>query len=220
MTEIKIEQDLFDNEAQLAEENGKFFKKHRLMTINLLAAPGAGKTSFIKQTAQYLKVPMAVIEGDPASSIDTDHLNSLGIPAYQINTQGGCHLEAPMIIEALSTFKLSPQTLLFIENVGNLICTAHFPLGEALRVVMLGITDGDDKPLKYPEIFQSADVVILNKIDLKSMVDFSQERFISGLKAQNPKATIFEVSCKTGTGLENWVNWLAVKMAAFWGEQG
>ncbi|HEX3043351.1 MAG TPA: hydrogenase nickel incorporation protein HypB [Bacillota bacterium] len=220
MTEINIDQDLFANEAKLAEENRSFFKKHGLMTINLLASPGAGKTSFIKQTAQYLKVPLAVIEGDPASSIDTDHLNSLGIPAYQINTQGGCHLEAPMIMEALQIFKLSPQTLLFIENVGNLICTASYPLGEALRVVVLGITEGDDKPLKYPDIFQSADVVILNKIDLKPMVDFNQERFLSGLKAQNQKASVFEVSCKTGAGLGNWINWLAVKMAAFWGEQG
>jgi hydrogenase nickel incorporation protein HypB len=144
----------------------------------------------------------------------------LGIPAFQINTQGGCHLEAPMIMEALQTFKLSPQTLLFIENVGNLICTASYPLGEALRVVILGISEGDDKPFKYPDIFQSADAVILNKIDLKPMVDFNQERFLSGLKAQNQKASVFEVSCKTGTGLGNWINWLAVKMAAFWGEQG
>ncbi|MCL6590681.1 MAG: hydrogenase nickel incorporation protein HypB [Firmicutes bacterium] len=216
MSEIEINQDLFGHEAQLAEENRKYFKKHGLMAINLLAAPGAGKTSLIKQTAQYLKTPVAVIEGDPASSIDTVHLNSLGIPAYQINTQGGCHLEAPMIIEALQNFKLAPKTLLFIENVGNLICTASYPLGEALRVVIAGVAEGDDKPYKYPDIFQSADAVILNKIDLKPMVDFDQERFLRGLKAQNHTAQVFEVSCKTGAGLEGWVNWLEIKMAGFW----
>jgi hydrogenase nickel incorporation protein HypB len=217
--EIKIEQDVLKNEAKLAEENRKLFAEKGLMVVNLLAAPGAGKTSLIKSTAHLLKVPTAVIEGDPASSIDTDLLNSIGIPAFQINTEGGCHLEAPMIAKALTEFKVEPKTLLFVENVGNLICTAYFPLGEALRVVMLSITEGDDKPYKYPDIFRQADAVVINKTDLKSHVEFNSENFYKGIKALNPKVHIFEVSCKNGTGIETWVNWLAVKAATFWAHQ-
>ena len=214
--DINIEQDVFKHEAKLAEENCKLFQEKGLMVVNLLAAPGAGKTSLIKKTAHLLKVPTAVIEGDPASSIDTDLLNLLGIPAFQINTEGGCHLEAPMIIKALDEFQLEPKTLLFVENVGNLICTAYFPLGEALRVVMLSVSEGDDKPYKYPDIFRGADAVVINKIDLKSHVDFDSDNFYKGLKTINPQAQVFEVSCKNGSGIENWVNWLAVKAANFW----
>lgn len=216
--DLNIEQDLFENEAKLAEENRKLFKERGLMVVNLLAGPGAGKTSLIKQTAHLLKVPLAVIEGDPASSIDTDHLKSLGIPAYQINTEGGCHLEAPMIATALEEFKVAPRTLLFIENVGNLICTAGYPLGEAVRVVMTGVSEGDDKPFKYPDIFQNADAVILNKIDLKPLVQFNSSRYYEGIHTLNPDAHTFEVSCKTGDGMEEWVNWLAVKTATYWTE--
>lgn len=216
--DLDIEQDLFKNEAKLAEENRKLFKERSLMVVNLLAGPGAGKTSLIKQTAHLLKVPIAVIEGDPASSIDTDQLKALGIPAFQINTEGGCHLEAAMIAKALTEFKPNPRTLLFIENVGNLICTAEYPLGETIRVVMTGVSEGDDKPYKYPYIFQNADAVILNKIDLKSMVEFNIKRFYEGIRTLNPQAAIFEISCKNGTGMEDWVDWLAVKSATCWTE--
>jgi hydrogenase nickel incorporation protein HypB len=217
--EIKVEQDVFENELKLAEQNRKLFEEKGLMVVNLLAAPGTGKTSLIKSTAHLLKVPTAVIEGDPASSIDTDKLNSMGIPAFQINTEGGCHLEAPMIVKALSEFKLEPKTLLFVENVGNLICTAYFPLGEALRVLMLSVAEGDDKPYKYPDIFREADAIVLNKIDLKQHVEFNGDYFYKGIKALNPKAHIFEVSCKNGNGVESWVNWLAVKAATFWAKK-
>ena len=216
--EIKIGEDFFENEEKFAEANRCLFREKSLMVVNLLAAPGSGKTSIIKQTAQLLKVPMAVIEADPASSIDTDQLNALGIPAFQINTEGGCHLEASMIAKALEEFQPGPQSLLFIENVGNLICTACYPLGEALRVVMVGVSEGDDKPFKYPDIFQTADVVILNKMDLRTHVEFSLERFYKGLRTLNPKVPVFEISCKKGDGLEEWVNWLAVQVAMFWTE--
>jgi hydrogenase nickel incorporation protein HypB len=214
--EIKIAQDFFAKEAELAAENVEIMRKKGLMAVNLMGTPGAGKTSIIKQTARLLKVPMAVIEGDPASSIDTDLLKSLGIPAYQINTEGVCHLEATMISKALTEFEGAPRTLLFIENVGNLICTASYPLGEALRVVVVGASEGDDKPFKYPDIFQTANAVILNKTDLQSAVDFNLERFYKGIHSLQAKLPVFEISCKTGTGLEAWVNWLAVQIATFW----
>ncbi len=213
--EIKIGQDLFAHEAELAAVNGKLFKERGLIALNLLAAPGAGKTSLIRNTASLLKRRVAVIEGDPASSIDTDLLNSLGISAFQINTEGGCHLEAPMVAKALEDFKPEPGSLLIIENVGNLICTASFPLGEAIRVVMVGVSEGDDKPFKYPDIFQGADVVILNKMDLQPFVDFDPERFRRGIEALKPGLPIFEVSCKTGSGLQAWAEWLERTVAAF-----
>ncbi|NLW46198.1 MAG: hydrogenase nickel incorporation protein HypB [Firmicutes bacterium] len=206
--EINISRDLFDHEAELAVANRKLFQKMGIIVLNLLAGPGAGKTSMIRSTAPLLKQPVAVIEGDPASSIDTDLLNSLGIPAVQINTEGGCHLEAPMVSKALDEFKLEPNTLLIIENVGNLICTAGFPLGESIRVVMVGVSEGDDKPYKYPDIFQGADAVILNKIDLQPYVDFNRERFQEGVRTLRPGLPIFEVSCRTGRGLSEWSQWL------------
>jgi hydrogenase nickel incorporation protein HypB len=214
--EIKIEQDLFDNEDKLAELNRQLFKKMGLMVINLLAGPGSGKTSLLKRTSKQLGYPMAVIEGDPASRIDTDLLNSLGIPAYQINTEGGCHLEAAMIAKALEEFQPAANTVLFIENVGNLICTAGYPLGEALRVVMLGVSEGDDKPFKYPDIFQGADAILLNKMDLKPMVDFDSELFYKGVGILNPEAPVFEISCKTGAGFGPWADWLNSRAKIFW----
>ncbi len=206
--EIDIGRGLFALEAELAEANRKLFKERGLIALNLLAAPGAGKTSLIRNTVPLLKQRTAVIEGDPASSIDTDLLNSLGIPAYQINTEGGCHLEAPMVSKALENFHPKPGTLLIIENIGNLICTASFPLGESIRVVMVGVSEGDDKPFKYPDIFQGADAVILNKIDLQPFVDFDLKRFRQGIGTLRPDIPIFEISCRTGSGLAAWAQWL------------
>lgn len=206
--EINIGQDLFVHEAELAAANRGLFKERGLVVLNLLAPPGAGKTSLIRSTAPLLKQRVAVIEGDPASSIDTDLLNSLGISAFQINTEGGCHLEAPMIAKALEDFHPEPGSLLIIENVGNLICTASFPLGESIRVVLVGVSEGDDKPYKYPDIFQGADAVVLNKMDLQPFVDFNRERFRRGIEALKPSLPIFEVSCKTGSGLKVWAEWL------------
>jgi hydrogenase nickel incorporation protein HypB len=206
--EININRDLFDHEAELAVANRKLFQEMEIIVLNLLAAPGAGKTSLIRSTATFLKRPLAVIEGDPASSIDTDLLNSIGIPAFQINTEGGCHLEAPMVSKALENFKPERNSLLIIENVGNLICTAGFPLGESIRVVMVGVSEGDDKPYKYPDIFQEADAVILNKMDLLPFVDFNQERFREGVRNLRPGLPIFEISCRTRSGLPEWAQWL------------
>ena len=212
--EINIGQDLFAHEAKLAAANRRLFKGRGLVVLNLLAAPGAGKTSLIRSTAPLLKRRVAVIEGDPASSIDTDLLNSLGISAFQINTEGGCHLEAPMIAKALEDFHPEPGTVLIIENVGNLICTASFPLGESIRVVLVGVSEGDDKPYKYPDIFQGADAVVLNKMDLQPFVDFNEGRFRQGIETLKPGLPIFEVSCKTGNGLKTWAEWLESTIVA------
>lgn len=206
--EIDISRDLFDHEAELAAGNRKLFYDMGIIALNLLAAPGAGKTSLIRGTVPLLGRPVAVIEGDPASSIDTDLLNSLGIPTFQINTEGGCHLEAPMISKALESFKPERNTLLIIENVGNLICTAGFPLGESIRVVMVGVSEGDDKPYKYPDIFQEADAVVLNKIDLQPFVDFDMDRFQQGVRILCPELPIFGISCRAGSGLPEWAEWL------------
>ncbi|HBE79652.1 MAG TPA: hydrogenase accessory protein HypB, partial [Firmicutes bacterium] len=163
------------------------------MAVNIMGTPGAGKTAIIKNTARLLKIPMSVIEGDPASSIDTDLLKTIGIPAYQINTEGICHLEAKMVAKALDEFEVPPRSILFIENVGNLICTASYPLGEALRIVVVGASEGDDKPFKYPDIFQTANAVILNKMDLQAAVDFNLERFYKGIQSLHNKLPVFEV---------------------------
>lgn len=216
--ELQIEQDLFANEAKLATENQRLFQARQWAVLNLLAAPGAGKTSMIRQTASLLKHPLAVIEGDPAARIDTDLLQSQGIPAFQINTEGGCHLEATMIARALQEFQPVPHSLLIIENVGNLICPAAFPLGETWRVVMLGASEGDDKPFKYPEIFQGADAVLLNKIDLLPYVDFNRDRFYQAINNLRPGMPVFELSCKTGAGLPAWVEWLTARLDSYWGQ--
>jgi hydrogenase nickel incorporation protein HypB len=216
---IEIEQDLFVKEAELAGVNRVLLRERGLCALNLLAGPGAGKTSLIKATAAMADFSVAVIEGDPAARIDTDLLNSLGIPAFQINTEGGCHLEAAMVHRALREFQPAPRTLLFIENVGNLICTAAYPLGEALRVVMLGVSEGDDKPFKYPDIFQAADAVILNKMDLQAYVDFDKNRFYDGLRRLSESVPVFELSCKSGEGLPEWMAWLTKRVTAYWTEE-
>lgn len=217
--EIRIEEDLFAKEALYAEENRRVFRERGICPLNLLAGPGAGKTSLIRQTYTKLSVPVAVIEGDPASSIDTELLNSLGIQAVQINTEGGCHLDALMIGKALQTMELKRGSLLFIENVGNLICTASYPLGETLRVVMHGVSEGDDKPFKYPEIFQTADAVILNKMDLLPYVDFQKDRFYQGIHSLNPNVPVFELSAKEGSGFGPWVEWLSQHYQIYFDER-
>jgi hydrogenase nickel incorporation protein HypB len=213
---IEVEQDLFSKEAELAEINRAIFRERGLCALNLLAGPGAGKTSLIKAIAAMVDFPVAVIEGDPASQIDTDLLNSLGIPAFQINTEGGCHLEAEMVTRALAEFRPAPHSLLVIENVGNLICTAVYPLGEVLRVVMLGVSEGDDKPFKYPDIFQEADAVVLNKMDLAAHVDFDKNRFYDGVRRLSESVPVFELSCKSGEGLPEWTAWLTQRAAEYW----
>ena len=181
-----------------------------LLAVNVLASPGAGKTSVIVRLLQGLagQFSVGVIEGDVASSIDTDKLRALGFPATQINTDGGCHLDADMIFAAIDKLAIRGPGYLFIENIGNLICPTNFHLGETLRLVIASAPEGDDKPTKYPGVFATADAIVLNKIDLLAHVDFRMDFFLASLRTINPKAPIFHVSCRSGEGIEPLLEWL------------
>ncbi|MBT9130162.1 MAG: Hydrogenase isoenzymes nickel incorporation protein HypB [candidate division WS2 bacterium] len=173
-----------------------------------MASPGAGKTSLILSALKLINQRVLVIEGDIASSIDTLKIKEGGFEALQINTGGSCHLTASMIKKVISEVKDGPYKLIFIENVGNLVCPAPYDLGENYKIVISSLPEGDDKPYKYPKIFSVADVIILNKIDLINSIDYNYEYFEKGVRAVNIKAPIIKTSCKTGEGLQGWVNWI------------
>jgi len=207
---ITVGEDILGANEEKARANKSRLDGHRVLTINIMSSPGAGKTSLIMSTINSLKgkVGMAVIEGDVASSVDADKINEMGIPVVQINTAGGCHLDANMVESALNGLPLEDTDLLFIENVGNLICPNAFTLGEDKRVMISSLPEGDDKPYKYPAMFADSDVVLLNKIDLQPHLDFNVDSFKKTVTGLNPDVIIFPVSCKTGEGTEAWLNWL------------
>jgi hydrogenase nickel incorporation protein HypB len=210
MMEVPVVRDILSANAQVAEENRATFAAAGVSVLNLMASPGAGKTSVILATAARLPrdIRTGVIEGDLASSIDTEVVASHGIPAVQINTGGNCHLDAPMVRSALPGLPLNNLDLLFIENVGNLVCPAEFDLGADLAVVVASVPEGHDKPYKYPGMFASADVVLLNKCDLAQVFEFDMDYFRRGLTMVNPDAPIFQVSCRSGAGMQTWTEWL------------
>jgi hydrogenase nickel incorporation protein HypB len=197
------------NDAKAAENKKKLDKKG-ILTINIMSSPGAGKTSLILATIKHLskKVRIGVIEGDVASSVDADKVNALGIPVVQINTHGGCHLDAFMVEKGLDNLSLEKIDLLFIENVGNLICPNNYKLGEDIRLMIASMPEGDDKPYKYPAMFADSDVVVLNKIDLQPYLDFDEKSFQEVITGLNPDVIVFPVSCKTGAGMQDWFGWL------------
>ena len=208
--EIKVLQDILSANDAIARKNQSRLNKHGILTINVMSSPGAGKTSLIMQTISQLreKVRIAVIEGDVASTIDADKVSKQGVTVVQINTAGGCHLDANMTENALNNLPLDDIDLLLIENVGNLICPAGFALGEHKRVILLSLPEGDDKAYKYPLMFTQADVVLINKIDLLPFLEFNIASFTNAISGLNPEVKIFQVSCKTGQGLEGWFSWL------------
>ena len=208
--EIKVLQNILSANEAIAGKNRERLDKHGILTINIMSSPGAGKTSLILQTINKLKpeTRIAVIEGDIASSVDADKVHQLGVPVVQINTAGGCHLEANMLEKALDNLPLTEIDLLLIENVGNLICPAEFTLGEHKKVMLLSTPEGDDKPHKYPLMFTEADVVLVNKTDLLPHLDFNNTSFNQVVTGLNPKVKILPVSCKTGEGLTEWFAWL------------
>ncbi len=212
--EIKVLRNILDANEAMARRNQGRLDEHHILAINVMSSPGSGKTSLILQTIRRLKakVRIAVIEGDVASSIDADRVGKEGVPVVQINTGGGCHLDANMTENALNNLPLEDIDLLIIENVGNLICPAEFALGEHKRVMLLSLPEGHDKPHKYPMMFTEADVVLVNKIDLLPYLDFNIDAFYKAVTGLNPKAQIFQISCKTGEGLDPWLSWLVASL--------
>jgi hydrogenase nickel incorporation protein HypB len=211
---ITIAEDILSANEEKARSNQSRLDKHGILAINVMSSPGSGKTSLILNTIKRLKqeVSMVVIEGDVASSIDAEKVNEQGVAVVQINTAGGCHLDANMIENALNNLLLEDTDLLLIENVGNLICPVEFVLGEHKRVMLLSLPEGDDKPHKYPAMFADADVVLLNKIDLKPYLDFNIDAFQKMVIGLNPDVKIFPISCLTGEGLEAWFSWLEAEV--------
>jgi len=215
MTTIAVEQRILNANDQIAAENRAALDAAGTLAINVMASPGAGKTSLILATAARLPADVrpAVIEGDLASRIDADTMAAAGIDVVQINTGGSCHLDAPMVRSALPELLAGRPDLLFIENVGNLICTAEFALGSHLNLVVASAPEGHDKPYKYPGMFAAADAVVLNKADVMAVFDFDVDFFQRGLAMVNQHAPLFVVSCRTGDGLDAWVAWLLAQRA-------
>jgi hydrogenase nickel incorporation protein HypB len=210
MARVQVVENILKANDKIAFQNRLVLDKHHVFAVNLMASPGAGKTSLVMQTIETMRdtVRIGAIDGDTASQIDADRVATTGVPVVQINTGGGCRLDANMLQPALEQLPLEEIDLLLIENVGNLVCPAGLKLGEHINVVIASIPEGDDKPYKYPNIFTQVDAVIINKIDLLPYLDFDLEAFQKLVKGLNPDVKILEVSCKTGEGIEAWTTWL------------
>jgi hydrogenase nickel incorporation protein HypB len=216
MMKVPVVAQVLKANDQIAAENRSALAAAGVCAVNVMASPGAGKTSLILATFQRLSggVRAGVIEGDIASTVDADLLAAHGIPVVQINTGGNCHLDAPMIRAALAHLDLVNLDVVFIENVGNLICPANYDLGAGLAVVVASVPEGHDKPFKYPGMFASADIVLLNKHDMSAAFDFDEDAFVRGVRLVNPEAPIEPVSCRTGAGLSRWVELLLDRIRA------
>lgn len=213
--EVKVLKDILGANEQIAERNRQLLGSNNVFAVNLMSSPGAGKTSLILATIKRLKgkTKIGVIEGDVSSSLDAEMVGKEGVPVVQINTGGACHLDANMISNALGNIPLQDIELLLIENVGNLICPASFALGEHRKVIISSVPEGDDKPFKYPLMFHIADVVLINKTDLSPYLKFDTEAFSQAIKRINAKIEIFQISCATGQGIQQWVSWLLTQMS-------
>jgi len=210
MSVITIERKVLEKNDEIARLNRALIEGHGLFSINIVSSPGAGKTSILERTIERLRgsVRIAVIEGDVQTDFDAQRVARYGVPAIQIVTHGGCHLEAKLVQDALARLDLRELDLLVIENVGNLVCPANYDLGEALKVVVLSTTEGDDKPLKYPVMFRNSSVLIINKTDLLPYVSCDLETVRRNALQINPQLRIFETSCTTQTGIPEWCRWL------------
>ncbi len=207
---IDVKADILGKNDAVAEELRNLFKEKHVFVLDLMGSPGCGKTTLLEKTMQALKddINMAVIEGDLFTSKDADRIDRYGVPVVQINTAGGCHLDAPMIKKALENIDLDKLDLLVIENVGNLVCPAEFDIGEQKRAVVLSITEGDDKPMKYPLMFKLASIVLLNKTDILKFCNFNLDGATEDIKTLNPGVEVLPVSCSLGDGLKPWLDWL------------
>ena len=213
---IEMNQPILAKNDALAAELRKRFADNHVYVVDLLASPGSGKTSTILATIDALRdeFNIAVVEGDIASSVDAEKIKAQGIPAVQINTGGACHLESAMLKRAIDVLDLERLDLIIVENVGNLVCPTDFDLGENAKIMILSVPEGDDKPLKYPGVFQVSDAVILNKVDTLPVFDFDREAFETAVRDLNPKAPIFPIAATKGTGVEEWASWLAERVRA------
>lgn len=210
---IAVEKDVLYENNLLAARNRGFFDAKNILAINLVSSPGSGKTTLLERTLTDLKETLAfsVIEGDQQTTRDADRIHATGTKVVQINTGKGCHLDAHMVMHALQGMHPHENGVLFIENVGNLVCPAMFDLGEKERVVVMSVTEGDDKPLKYPDMFHTSHLCIINKIDLLPYVPFSLDKAIANAKRINPKLEVITLSCTSGEGLDKWYQWLESK---------
>lgn len=212
---VKVVSKILEANERIAEENRRLFSDKALFVVNLMSSPGAGKTTVLEKTVQLLKknkIEAGVIEGDIAGTADAERLSALDVPVVQINTGGACHLDANMINDVLPELPLDNLDILFIENVGNLVCPAEFKVGEDAKVMILSITEGDDKPLKYPLMFQESSVLLLNKMDLAGHVDVDIDKIRRDVHSLNRGIEIFECSAKQGKGLDPWISWLEKRM--------
>jgi hydrogenase nickel incorporation protein HypB len=210
MSVITIERKVLQKNDEIAIQNRELFTKKGLFVINVVSSPGSGKTSILERTLEHIKdkIKIAVIEGDVQTNIDAKRVERYGVPVVQIVTNGGCHLEAKLVKNALDNMNLDDVNILVIENVGNLVCPAGYDLGENMKVVIVSTTEGDDKPLKYPKMFRNASVLIINKIDLLSYIDCSLNELKKNALQINSSLEIFETSCTSGEGIPEWCQWL------------
>jgi hydrogenase nickel incorporation protein HypB len=207
---VALETRILAKNDALAAKNRAWFAGREILALNLVSSPGSGKTTLLERTIRDLKseLKLYVVEGDQATANDGERIRAAGAPAVQVNTGAGCHLEADMVARGLAELKPPPGSVVMIENVGNLVCPAMFDLGERAKVVILSVTEGEDKPLKYPHMFRAAEVMILNKTDLLPHVDFDVARAIANAYAVNPDITVLQVSARSGEGLADWYGWL------------
>ncbi len=214
--EVKLVTNVLKANDLLAKELRSTFSAHRLLVVNLMSAPGSGKTSLLEKSLDLLKteVRVGVIEGDLYTSRDADRIEKKGVPVVQINTQGGCHLDAAMVIRAAASLDLAGLELLFIENVGNLVCPSSYDLGEDFRVTVISTTEGNDKPEKYPTMFRQSRALVINKIDLLPFTDFNLDEACRDARALNPEVEIFPLSARTGEGLDPWCRWVRYQLEA------
>jgi hydrogenase nickel incorporation protein HypB len=210
MSVVTIERKVLEKNDELAAKNRELFQHHGAFVVNIVSSPGSGKTSILERTLEHLKdkLRIAVIEGDVQTDFDAQRVAKFGVPVVQIITNGGCHLDAKLVQDALGNISLNGIQLLIIENVGNLVCPANYDLGEHIKVVVASTTEGDDKPLKYPAMFRNASVLLVNKIDLLPYVNCNITELKNNALRINPALNVFEISCTTKQGIEEWCTWL------------
>jgi hydrogenase nickel incorporation protein HypB len=207
---VLLEQRVLARNDELAQRNRRWFAEQDILAVNLMSSPGSGKTTLLERTVRELagELPVSVIEGDQETVFDAERIRATGCRVVQVNTGAGCHLDADMLASALHSLDPPGESMVFVENVGNLVCPALFDLGEDCRVVIMSVTEGADKPMKYPHMFRTADVVLLNKIDLLPYVDFAVPEFLRDLAKVNPDTSVLQVSAATGDGAGDWYDWL------------